>query len=48
MTHALKKRIYTVKNMQPSGFNGQVCNNVEISAAVKIHVSADEKQKIKK
>jgi len=37
-----------VKNMQPSGFNVQICNNGEISVAVKIYTGADEKQKINK
>ena len=28
--------------------NGKICNNGEISAAVKIHAGGDEKQKINK
>jgi len=47
VAHTLKKRIHTVKNMRPSGFNNGDSNG-EISMAVKIHVGADEKQKINK
>ena len=28
--------------------NGKICNNVEISAAVKVHAGVDEKQEINK